>query len=318
MLLHKKCMGGKGYMMRNAVVTGADGFLGSSLVEELVSHDINVTVITRRDIKIDNCKCIHLDLENIDELPELINEQIDVFYHLAWKGMSGTELYSPDIQLDNCRFLIKCMRAAQKIGCEKFIGAGSISQYENESDGLHITKDKERYYRSCKSLCERYGSELAQELGLSFIWPIITSVYGPSGVNPERLIFNIIKTMLQQKNLDMSEGKQIFDFVYVKDAAKAYWLMGEKGIPGKRYVVGSGEAKSLREWLEPVPGILGSGGKLNFGKRQFNGIYLEQKYYDISQLTKDTGYLPEVKFATGIQIMAEKIKTLFPKVSYEQ
>ena len=293
--------------MKNAVVMGAGGFIGSSLIEELVSHDINVIAVGRKNTKKNDCTCINLALENIEELPKLIDEPIDVFYHLAWKGMSGKELCLPDVQLENCSFLIKCMQTAKEIGCKKFIGAGSISQFENESNGLHVTKDKERYYRSCKSLCERYGSELAQELELTFIWPIITSAYGPTGKNPERLIYNVIKTMLQQESMDMSEGRQIFDFVHIKDVAEAYRLIGEKGIAGKRYVVGSGEAKPLRKWLEPIPAILGSNGQLNFGKRPYNGSYLDKEYYDISELTHDTGYKPKVAFETGIRIMAEKM-----------
>lgn len=299
--------------MKNAVVTGAGGFIGTALVKELAAQGINVIAISRQTININHCRCINLPLEDIEKLPMMLSEKVDVFYHLAWKGMSGAELCSPNIQLQNCHYLMKCMWAAKEMGCRKFIGAGSISQFENEGNGLHITKDKERYYRSCKSLCEKYGSELAQELGFSFIWPIITSAYGPAGKNPDRLIYNVIKTMLQQEDMDMSEEKQIFDFVYISDVAKAYRLIGEKGVAGRRYVIGSGKAKPLKEWLEPIPAILGSKGTLNFGKRQFNGTYLDGSYFDILELTKDTGYAPKIEFEDGIQIVAEEINAVIHK-----
>ncbi|MCI9122825.1 MAG: NAD(P)-dependent oxidoreductase [Eubacterium sp.] len=296
--------------MKNVVITGAGGFIGNALVDELLSYDINVIAISSQNIhknyKGKLCKTIQIPLERIEELPGIIDLPVDVFYHLAWKGMSGKELSSPETQLENCLFLIKCMRAAHTLGCKKFIGAGTISQFENEDNGLHIMQDKEKYYRSCKGLCERYGSELSRELGISFIWPIITSAYGPGGKNPERLIYNIIRTMLLQESLDMSEGKQIFDFVYIKDVARAYRLVGEKGESGKRYVIGSGDAKPLKKWLASIPVILNSKGKLNFGRRQFNGKYLDHKYFDISELRKDTGYSPHVSFETGIQLTAKE------------
>lgn len=305
--------------MRTAIVTGASGFLGSSLVKMLLSNNINIIALYRTKIpEIDvlseeqlgrgKFRALIMGIENIGQLQNLIHEEVDVFYHLAWKGIKGEELCNPITQIENSKILIECMKLAATLGCKKFIGAGSISQYENIYGGYNILRDRERYYRSCKDFCGKIGNEYSNELGIEFLWPIITNIYGPGGKNTERFIYNMINIMSNNGEIDVSEGKQLYDFVYIEDAVRAYYLLGLKGREQRKYVIGSGNVQTLRNWIEQIPVILNSSGKIRFGKRPYNGAFLGKECFDITELVEDTGYTPQVDFREGIIRTAQWMK----------
>ena len=83
--------------MKKAIVTGANGFVGSHLVKELLSHDIEVIAVIRREESASQSlpphsklKKVVCPLEEIANLPDKVADRdIDVFYHFAWDGSAG-------------------------------------------------------------------------------------------------------------------------------------------------------------------------------------------------------------------------------------
>ena len=83
--------------MKRAIITGATGAIGTALIEELISADIEILVFIRensqRKDNIKNHPLIQKRYCSLDHLAEIRNEtgkEYDVFYHLAWAGSSGT------------------------------------------------------------------------------------------------------------------------------------------------------------------------------------------------------------------------------------
>ena len=81
------------------------------------------------------------------------------------------------------------------MGCQKFVGAGSISQREllEKTDQLS-QYDKHRVYKTAKQACEYMGRSVAQEHGITFIWPLITNIFGV-GEFSNRLINSMIQLL---------------------------------------------------------------------------------------------------------------------------
>ena len=77
--------------MKKAIVTGANGFIGSWLIKELVKNDVEVIAVVRNEksniesiANIEGLRIVYCDLNEIQTLPEKIADRdIDVFYHLA-------------------------------------------------------------------------------------------------------------------------------------------------------------------------------------------------------------------------------------------
>ena len=81
--------------MKNVIVTGANGFIGSTLVNNLMNNGVKVIAI---DISFDVPRIPDCDqvvklgvgLDNVEKLKSLIPErEYDAMYHLAWAGVNG-------------------------------------------------------------------------------------------------------------------------------------------------------------------------------------------------------------------------------------
>ena len=301
--------------MERAIVCGGAGFVGSALVRELVRQGVETWVIVRQGFADRNRRLeglpVHLvfcDLDQIARVPELVDRPIDVWYQLAWDGLFNEPLLDYRRQIANIQFVMDAIVAARRIGCRKFVGSGSISQYElTVPEGRHAVGDTHTIYKTAKLACEYMGEGVAQQQGIDFIWPIFTNIFG-AGETSNRLINSMIRNLLAGKRQSLSEGNQIYDFIYITDAARALYLIGEKGKPGGHYVLAGGDAKPLKEFLKTLRDIVDPGAELGFGEMAFNGIYLPAELYSIEELTRDTGFRPEVPFPEAIRLTAAWIK----------
>lgn len=301
--------------MRKAIVCGGAGFVGSAVVRELVSHQIETWVVVREGFTDKNHRLdglpIHIvecDLDKLSRIPELICDDIDVWYQFAWDGLFNEPLLDYKRQLANVRYVMDAVVAAKQIGCKKFIGSGSISQYElTVPEGRNAVGDKHKIYKTAKLACEYMGEAVAQQQGIDFIWPIFTNIFGV-GETSNRLINSMIRNLQAGRHQSLSEGNQIYDFIYITDAAKALYLIGEKGKSGGHYVLAGGDAKPLKEFLKILRDVVDPSAELGFGEMKFNGIYLPAEMYSIEELVRDTGFTPQVPFEEAIRLTAAWIK----------
>ena len=86
------------------------------------------------------------------------------------------------------------------------------------------------------------------------------------------------------------------------------YLLGEKGIDGKIYCIGSGEAKPLKEYILEIGKVINPQVELGFGKIEYSNNQVMNLCADISELTEDTGFEPKVKFSDGIKETINWIK----------
>lgn len=303
--------------MRRTIVTGGAGFVGNAVVRELLRHNVDVWVLVRpgfseklKGSRLDglNVHLVECDLREISKLPSLIDcRGFDAWYQFAWEGLFGEDLLDYHQQIANVEWVLDAICVAKEVGCSKFIGSGSISQYElGVKDGQGNPGDKHRVYKTAKLACEHMGKSIANSVGIQFIWPIITNIYGVGERSP-RLIKSMIRNLQAGKHQALSKGNQYYDFIYITDAAKAFHLVGESGKQGRTYIISSGQAQPLKNFLTILRDIVAPHAELGFGELSFNGVYLPLEAYSTDELCEDTGFSPDVSFAEGIRRTAEWI-----------
>ena len=120
--------------MKKALVTGANGFVGSALVRDLINNGIEVIALDREGCNNnipDGVRFVAHELAESSKLTELIADRdIDIFYHFAWVGSAGPARADTALQLNNAQWTIDCLRAAKKMNCPRFVSAGSIMEHE--------------------------------------------------------------------------------------------------------------------------------------------------------------------------------------------
>lgn len=303
--------------MKKALVTGACGFVGGALVKELLKHDIKVIALIRHGSKdrLPNSSLIDafpFELENAAaSLSEVPPDNYDVFYHFAWSGSAGTSRADTQLQLNNVQWTIDCLRMAKNIGCKRFVVAGSIMEHETMAAAYtQGNKPGLGYiYGGGKLIAHVMCMSVAADIGIELVWPEITNAYGPGELSP-RMVNTTIRKCIKGENPQFTSGTQNYDFVFIDDVARAFYLIGEKGKPFHEYVIGSSTARPLREFLLEMKESIAPELEFVFGDIPFTGIDLPLSKFDCSQTESDTGFRAEISFAEGTRRTMEWLKQL--------
>lgn len=301
--------------MKKAIVTGANGFIGTWLVKELSCNGVQVYAVIKdhnEDISgiehLNNVNIIYCDMANINTIENKISDRnIDCFYHLAWCGSSGALRADHVIQLDNVKYCCDAAYMADKLSCKKFLCAGTIT--ENIADETFELENvsQNMMYGICKKTAHLILNAYCKKLGTDLIWMQFSNIYGP-GDCTNNLINYTFKEFLKGNIPAFSKGSQPYDFIFVKDLVHAAYLLGENNVPADTYFLGSGDSKFLSEYLLQIPSILGENYKMGLGERPEDGLIYKKEWFDISKLKKYTGYFPKYTFEEGIKITFESMK----------
>ena len=164
-------------------------------------------------------------------------------------------------------------------------------------------------YSSAKVAADYMARTIAGSLGVEYLRAVISNIYGPGELSP-RLVNTSIRKMLKGEHCAFSAGNQLYDFIYVDDAAKVFASIGEKGIPNRTYYIGSLEPKPLKNFLLQIRDCVDPSIEIGLGELPFNGVSLSYKEFDINAVKNDTGCIPEVSFQEGINRTIAWIKEM--------
>ena len=301
--------------MKKVIVTGANGFVGSALVKELVKNDVEVLAMDMPGCNgnlpvCDKVKFLPLALDNISSLKDLIDDRdFDCFYHFAWAGSAGAARADTKLQLQNAQWTIECLRAAKEVGCKKFVAAGSIMEHETMAAAFAAgNKPGLGYiYGSGKLVAHTMAMSVAADIGIDLVWAEITNAYGVGELSP-RMVNTTIRKVIKGEEPQFTAGTQNYDFVYIDDVAKAFYLIGKNGKPFNEYLIGSSNAKPLKEFLLEMKAAIAPDLNFIFGDIPFTGINLPLEKYDCSKTEKDTGFKAQISFGEGCLRTMEWLK----------
>lgn len=308
--------------MSTAIVTGSTGMLGIALINKLLSEGISVVAIARPNSKRianipedDRVTVVELELSDIEELPGILNslgiEKAEYFYHFAWDGTFGDARNNMDGQLLNVQAAVNAVRAAAGLNCEVFLGAGSQAEYGRVPDGTKLSSttpaNPENGYGIGK-LCACHMTRVeAHKYNMKHIWTRILSVYGPyDGLHT--MVMSGIGNMLDGKRASYTKGEQMWDYIYCKDAANAFYLAATRGIDGSIYPIGSGKVRPLSDYIKDIRDAINPELEIGFGEVDYYPGQVMYLCADIDKLTSDTGFVPEYTFAEGIKETLEYYK----------
>ena len=295
--------------MKRAIITGPTGSIGIALIQELIFQDIEVIAVCRpgsrrisnlpQHEKVTNVEC---DLSNLGKLAEMGIPTCDVFYHFGWDGTFGNSRNNMYGQLHNIQYTLDAVEVAEKLGCKVFVGAGSQAEYGRVEGKLTAETPAfpENGYGIAK-LCAGNMSRIAcEQKGIKHIWTRILSIYGPyDGENT--MIMSTIAKLLKEEIPELTKGEQQWDYLYSKDAGYAMYLIGEKGVHGKIYCIGSGKAKPLAEYVKVLRDEINPELELGFGQMPYAEKQVMYLCADIKELSEDTGFAPRYSFEDGIK-----------------
>lgn len=310
-------------MKKRVFITGPTGAIGTALVKYLIELGYEVVAICRENSKrmneiadCKNVKIIECSLENIGRLTSDTLGNGDFFFHLAWAGTNGQARNNLELQLDNVHYALQCVRLAKELNCKKFIGVGSQAEYgiANEKLSSKTPVNPITGYGVAKLTSSYMCRMEAQTIGIEYNWVRILSIYGPND-GMHTLMMTLIANLHHNEKIALTNGIQMWDYLYSGDAARALYLIATSGINQKNYVLGSGKAMALRQYIEIVNGLIPNHSELQWGKVPYSTQSIMYLCADLEELTHDTGFLPQIDFYEG---MTKTIQWYKEKYEYEE
>lgn len=294
--------------MKRAIITGATGAIGTALIKELIDKGVEILVFTREQSKRNQNIPIHplvqiitCALEDLGKIQNDMGKDYDVFYHLAWSGASGAgrdDMYKQNL---NVQYALDAVGAAKRFGCSTFIGIGSQAEYGRTESPLtpETPVFPEMGYGYAKLCAGQMTRDYALQLGLRHIWVRVLSIYGPND-GEGSMVMSAINKFRQGIVPEFTKGEQVWDYLYSEDAAQALYMLAEKGVNAKIYVLGSGKTRKLREYIEEIRDIVAPEMEPKFGTIPYKETQVMYLCADIIELKKDIGWEAKTSFREGI------------------
>ena len=292
------------------VVTGASGFLGSSLVRSLVGRGYPTLAVVRPESNLWRLSEVNTDvtfayaaLNNILSIEQTIADFApDVVFHLAWSGGDSSKYVNSPDQMKNLPGSLELANIAGRAQSKAFVFFGSAAEYGkfsipvSESD---IEEPRNLYgatklaaMRATNSLCAMWKMRFC---GVRPFW-----VYGPrdSGM---RMIPSLIEQLLDHKRPSLTNGDQVWDYLYVDDAMDALVRLAECSNVEGVFNLGSGVPVLLRSVVERIRDIIDPGLELGFGDIPYGPNQIMHLQASIDRLKEATGWEPKVGLEEGLQ-----------------
>jgi len=309
-----------------ALVTGAAGFVGSFLVEELLARGDTVTGVDcfsdyysaarkRDNVAVigehDAFTFLEADLNEVE--PAGLLAGVDVVFHLAGQpGVRASWGDEFDVYLtQNVLTTQRLLEAARGASLQRFVLASSSSIYGQAERFPTSEGDRPRPlspYGVTKLAAEHLCALYHEAFGVPTVALRYFTIFGPRQ-RPDMAFSRFIAAALADQPLTIiGDGGQSRDFTYVADAVAATIAAGEQGAPGHVYNIAGGCQATVLEVVETLERIFG---------RAVQRLHLEpfpgdprRTGADVSAARADLDYAPSAGLESGLTRQVEHARTL--------
>ena len=299
--------------MKNIVITGATSFIGIHLIKLLQNKNVSLHLILRKNSKnkylvkkFKFIKIYEISMDDYNNIDKYIDFTPDCLVHCAWNGTRKPERDNEDIQKENYYNSLNLFKKFRELGCKKIINLGSQAEYgkiENLTSEDSIANPITYYGKYKLKICKEAES-LFKNTNTKFYHLRIFSLYG-IGDFKNSLIMSSISKMIQNKDVDLTESTQKWNFLNIEDAVRAIELFIFKDYEEGRYNLASADTRFLKEYIYDIKEEINSNSRLIFGKIPYSKEGKNSINPDITKLLNTTMWRETISFKSGIKKIIE-------------
>jgi UDP-glucose 4-epimerase len=306
-------------MSPKVLVTGGCGFIGSHVVDRLVTEGYEVRILDNLTTgTLDNIKC-HLssgkvelvrgDIRDASTVEQSL-DNVSFVIHMAALVSVPLSLQNPNLTFDiNLLGTLNLLRSSIKKNIDKFVFISSCAVC-GDPHSLPVTEqtptDPISPYAESKLIGERYCLGFNERQLLRSVVLRFFNVYGPRQTMND--YSGVITRFLERcdQNLPLTiygDGSQTRDFINVNDVAMAVSTSMKSKIDGEVFNIGSGKPTTINELAKTIIELTGENIEICHEKPRAGDI--KDSYSDISKAKKFLGYEPKVSLRDGLGILLE-------------
>lgn len=306
---------------RNALVTGATGFIGAHVARLLVEQGARVVCLQRDAVRANALDLFDLrrrvtvingQLEDYALLERLLNEyEIEAVFHLAAQAIVGAANRSPlstfETNIRGTYFLLEACRVSPLIkrvvvaSSDKAYGSHDTLPYEEDYPLLGLFP-----YDASKVCTDVLTRSFAHSYALPAAVTRFANVYGPGDMNLSRIIPGTILSVLRNEApIIRSDGTPLREFVYVDDVARGYLMLAQQieTARGEAFNFGAGEPVQMLALVNRIITLAGKAGELEpqVMLKQKIEREIDAQYLSAEKAGAKLGWQPEVALDQGLQ-----------------
>lgn len=253
-------------LKKKLLVIGGTGFIGTNLLKKANELNFETYSLSTKEPPntnyVKNTRYFFIDNKKKNNFKNIFENNFQYVVNLAgYIDHRSIKDGGFSIIINQINLLNNIISHIRNKDLIKFVQVGSSDEYGMNKSPLN-EKVRENPI-SPYSLGKVFNAHYLQMLNLTENFPIVILrlflVYGPHQ-KLDRLVPQVINACLNNKIIDLSDGKQIKDFCYVSDVVEAIIsCLDTKNISGQIFNIGSGKKTSVREIVEKIHVSIGSG-----------------------------------------------------------
>jgi GDP-L-fucose synthase len=298
-------------MNKKVLVTGGAGFLGTFIVDKLMSErrvsSGNISVPRSREA----------DLRKWENCVKAVRN-IDIVIHLAARvgGIGFNKKYPATLFYDNAVMGVQMMEAARQEGVQKFVALGTICAYpkytpvpfKEEDLWNGYPEETNAPYGIAKKILLVQAEANREQYGFNAIYLLPVNLYGPrDNFDPEssHVIPALIKKMIdaklegRKKVIVWGTGKASREFLYAEDAAEGILLAAEKYDEADPVNLGVGKEITINKLVYLIADLTGYDGEIEWDVSKPDGQ--PRRSLDTTKARDKFGFVAQTGIVDGLK-----------------
>lgn len=247
----------------NILVTGGNGFIGSKIIDRLVSLGYNTSLVLRKNNNrkrlshlLDKIQIREGDLTQPEDVLNILKEvNPEIIIHLAGYGVySYSDMTDENVRLminSNINATTNLLYAAQNTSCKIFVNTGSCFEYGDSSAPFNEESmlSPVNMYGVTKASATLLAKVFSKKSNFSLVTLRPFTAYGPLE-DERRFISTVIRQCLHGKNPTLTSQKIVRDYIFIDDVADAYLKVlqiAREKLSGQIINISSGKGTELEQ-----------------------------------------------------------------------
>ncbi len=279
--------------MNNTLVFGGNGFLGSYVVEELLSRKYNVTVADISSSNVNNSvKFIKVDISSDKDLEKVFSKNFDFVFNLAGLADLDKAIDNPvkSFQLNtisNLKILFGCVSS----GVKQFVYASSA----------YAASKKGSFYGISKLTSEKIIEEFNKKYGLNYTILRYGSVYSDRSFE-NNYIYNLIEKIYSSDTIDHhGDGSELREYIHAADAANmTVDTIEKKDYKNQSFILTGIEQIRRNDLFQMIKEIIGKDFIVKYSNKKQNNHYSLTPYSFEPSVAKKLISNPQIDLGQGL------------------
>lgn len=301
----------------NFLITGAAGFLGSTIANQLAREGHQVRGLD--DLSTGDPQAlspdVHFTRGDVNDRPKLwtLLQEVDCVYHMAARvSVPESILYPREYNAVNVGGTVSLMEAMRDVGVKRVVFASSGAIYGNQ-DIQPLTEGQtprpSSPYAVSKLAAEYYVRTIGELWGIETVCLRIFNAYGPGqhlpASNPPVVPYFLRQAVRNGTLVVNGDGNQTRDYVYVDDVVSAMVAAATApNVNGLVINIGSGAETSIRSLADLVLKVTGSQTNIVYSAQTPGGV--SRLCADLSLAAQKLNYKPSISLEKGLRLFLKR------------